>query len=202
MTMPCEERSASDPIRLATPLDEGMRRNLQCGDPVLLSGTIFTARDAAHRRMVEAYHRGEPLPFDLRGQVIYYTGPSPTPPGAVVGALGPTTSGRMDPYTPLLLELGLRGMIGKGRRSAEVVRCMEQFGAVYFGATGGAAALLARAVRRVRPVAYEDLGPEAITALEVEDFPVTVVVDTRGHDLYAEGPAAYLERQRDLRPGA
>jgi len=152
--------------------------------------------------MVEAHARGEGLPFDLRGQVIYYAGPSPTPPGKAVGAIGPTTSGRMDPYTPLLLELGLRGMIGKGRRSAEVVRAMVGFGAVYFGATGGAAALLARSVRRVLPVAYDDLGPEALTALEVEDFPVTVVVDLRGHDLYDEGPAAFLESRKGIGPGA
>ncbi|OPZ61331.1 MAG: Fumarate hydratase class I, anaerobic [Synergistetes bacterium ADurb.Bin520] len=134
--------------------------------------------------------------------MIYYAGPSPTPPGRAVGAIGPTTSGRMDPYTPLLLELGLRGMIGKGRRSAEVVRAMVGFGAVYFGATGGAAALLARSVRRVLPVAYDDLGPEAITALEVEDFPVTVVVDLRGHDLYDEGPAAFLESLKGSGTGA
>lgn len=193
MTIQSEGARPPAPLRLTTPLDEEVLRTLRCGDAVLLSGTLFTARDAAHRRMVEAHFRGEPLPFDLRGQVIYYAGPSPTPPGRAVGAIGPTTSGRMDPYTPLLLELGLRGMVGKGRRSAEVVRAMEKFGAVYFGATGGAAALLARSVRRVLPVAYADLGPEAITALEVEDFPVTVVVDTRGHDLYAEGPAAFRE---------
>lgn len=193
MTIQSEGARPPAPLRLTTPLDEKVLRTLRCGDAVLLSGTLFTARDAAHRRMVEAHFRGKPLPFDLRGQVIYYAGPSPTPPGRAVGAIGPTTSGRMDPYTPLLLELGLRGMVGKGRRSAEVVRAMEKFGAVYFGATGGAAALLARSVRRVLPVAYADLGPEAITALEVEDFPVTVVVDTRGHDLYAEGPAAFRE---------
>ena len=190
------------PFRMTTPLVPEALRGLRCGDAVLLSGTIFTARDAAHRRMVEVHLRGEPLPLDLRGQVIYYAGPSPTPPGRAVGAIGPTTSGRMDPYTPLLLELGLRGMIGKGRRSAEVVRAMVSFGAVYFGATGGAAALLARSVRRVLPVAYDDLGPEAITALEVEDFPVTVVVDLRGHDLYDEGPAAFLEGLKRSGPGA
>lgn len=182
------------PVRLTTPLDGAALRLLRAGDPVGLTGTVYTARDAAHLRMLEAHRRGEALPFDLRGQVIYYAGPSPTPPGRVIGAIGPTTSGRMDPYTPLLLELGLLGMIGKGRRSLEVVEALGRFGAVYFGATGGAAALLARSVRGARLVAYEDLGPEAITALEVEDFPLTVVVDTLGHDLYAEGPAAFRSR--------
>ena len=177
-----------NPLVLIPPLEPEVRRPLRAGDRVLLSGTIFAARDAAHRRMIQALRRGEPLPFDPRGQVIYYAGPAPTPPGAPIGPVGPTTSGRMDPYTPPLLDLGLGGMIGKGRRSPEVVEALRRREGVYFGATGGAAVLLARCVRSSRVVAYEDLGPEAILELRVEGFPLVVVVDALGQDLYESGP--------------
>ena len=177
-----------NPLVLIPPLEPEVRRPLRAGDRVLLSGTIFAARDAAHRRMIQTLQRGEPLPFDPLGQVIYYAGPAPTPPGAPIGPVGPTTSGRMDPYTPPLLDLGLGGMIGKGRRSPEVVEALRRREGVYFGATGGAAVLLARCVRSSRVVAYEDLGPEAILELRVEGFPLVVVVDALGTDLYETGP--------------
>ena len=175
-------------LTLSTPLTREVRKDLRAGDRVLLSGTIYAARDAAHRRMTESLRRGEPLPFDLRDQVVYYAGPAPTPPGRAIGPVGPTTSGRMDPYTPPLLDLGLGGMIGKGRRSPEVVEALRRREGVYFGATGGAAVLLARCVRSSRVVAYEDLGPEAILELRVEGFPLVVVVDALGQDLYETGP--------------
>lgn len=180
-----------DAIRLRTPLSEAVARGLLAGQRVLLSGRVLTARDQAHRRLHELIQAGEPLPLDLSGQVIYYVGPSPAPPGRVIGAAGPTTAGRMDPYTPALLERGLRGMIGKGARSREVREAMQRFGAVYFAATGGAGALLARRVRRAEVLLYEDLGPEAVHLLEVEDFPLVVVNDTLGNDLYEEGVARY-----------
>ena len=175
-------------LTLSTPLTREVRKDLRAGDRVLLSGTIYAARDAAHRRMTESLRRGEPLPFDLRDQVVYYAGPAPTPPGRAIGPVGPTTSGRMDPSTPALLNLGLGGMIGKGRRSPEVLEALRRHGAVYFGATGGAAALLARSVQECVLVAYEDLGPEAILRLRVEGFPAVVVVDPLGTDLYDVGP--------------
>ncbi len=166
-------------------------RRLRAGDRVLFSGWIYTARDAAHRRLVEAMRAGEPLPLDLRGQVIYYVGPSPAPPGRPVGAAGPTTAGRMDPYTPALLSLGVKGIIGKGRRSEEVRRALIAHGAVYCAAVGGAGALLSRRIRRAEPVLYEELGPEAVYLLEVEGFPAIVVNDILGNDLYEEGIARY-----------
>jgi fumarate hydratase subunit beta len=153
---------------------------------VLLSGKVFAARDAAHRRLQETLQRGEALPFDIRGAVIFYAGPSPTRPGRIIGSIGPTTSYRMDPFAPLLMEQGMKGMIGKGKRSAEVVAAMERHKAVYFGAIGGIAALTARCVRSVELVAYADLGPEAILMLELVDLPVVVVNDTQGRDLYGE----------------
>jgi len=182
-----------EPKRITTPLSEEVVMSLRAGDRVLLSGVIYTARDAAHRRMVELLSRGEPLPIELQGQVIYYAGPSPAPPGRPVGSIGPTTSGRMDPYTPRLLELGLKGMIGKGNRSPEVKEALKRYRAVYFGATGGAAALLARRVKRAEVVAFEDLGPEAIRFLEVEDFPLVVINDPYGGDLYEEGMRKYAK---------
>ncbi len=176
--------------RIEAPFGEELARSLRSGERVLLSGTIYTARDAAHRRLVEALERGE-SPIPLKDQVIYYAGPAPASPGKVIGSIGPTTSGRMDPFTVTLLEKGLRAMIGKGTRSQAVLQAMSDRGAVYFGATGGAAALLARCVRACRIVAYDDLGPEAIRRLEVIDLPLVVAADAWGGDLYREGPPRF-----------
>lgn len=181
-------------IELRTPLTDDVIANLRAGDEVAISGVLYTARDAAHRRMIEALDRGEGLPFDIAGQVIYYTGPTPPPPGRVIGAAGPTTSGRMDPYTPRLLALGLKGMIGKGQRSAEVKEALQRHRAVYFGAIGGAAALLARHIVAVEVIAYADLGTEAVRRLQVEGFPAVVVNDIYGGDLYEEGKRRYNRR--------
>ena len=181
----------SDLIRLQTPLQDDDIEKLHAGDRVLLSGVLYTGRDAAHKRLFELLEAGQPLPVDLRGQVIYYVGPTPAKPGQVIGSAGPTTSGRMDAYAPALIAYGLKGMIGKGLRSHAVLDAMKEHKAVYFGATGGAAALLARRIKKAEVVAYEDLGTEAIRRLEVEDFPVIVVNDARGGDLYAEGVKAY-----------
>ncbi|MBI2934600.1 MAG: Fe-S-containing hydro-lyase [Chloroflexi bacterium] len=178
-------------VRVKSPLNPREVKKLRAGDKVLISGVIYSARDAAHRRMVEALERGERLPFDIKGQTIYYMGPSPAPPGKVIGAAGPTTSGRMDSYTPRLLEEGLRAMIGKGSRSAAVKEAIQKYQAVYLAAAGGAGALLAAAVKKVEVVAYQDLGPEAVRRLEVEDLPAIVVNDIYGGDLYEEGKAMY-----------
>jgi fumarate hydratase subunit beta len=158
---------------------------------VYLTGSLYTARDAAHRRLIEALDAGQDLPVDLNGQFIYYTGPAPAKPGKVCGPAGPTTSGRMDAYTPKLLDLGLRGMIGKGKRTPEVLKSIVKNGAVYFGAVGGAAALISRSVKRCEVVCYEDLGPEAIHRFEVEDFPAIVLIDARGENLYDSEPPKY-----------
>ena len=174
-------------IRLTTPLSNGDVENLKIGDKVLLNGVLLTGRDAAHKRLFDLIKNGEDLPIDIKGQVIYYVGPAPAKPGKPIGSAGPTTSYRMDPYAPTLIELGLKGMIGKGNRSQEVIESMKKHKAVYFGATGGAGALIAKRIKKARIVAYEDLGPEAIRILEVEDFPVTVVNDCYGNDLYKEG---------------
>lgn len=176
---------------LDLPLDEGAAESLEMGEACELSGVLYAARDAAHKRMLEEAARGEALPIDVRGQVIFYVGPTPPRPGAIIGSAGPTTSGRMDAYTPRMLELGLAGMIGKGGRSPEVVEAIARHGAVYFAAVGGAAALLARRVREVELIAYEDLGTEAIRRLVVERFPVVVAVDSRGRDIFAEGWKAF-----------
>ena len=181
-----EMTSDANPIRIAAPLREEDVLALRAGDSVLISGTLYTARDAAHGRMAEALERGEELPFDVRRQVIYYVGPTPAPPGRIIGAAGPTTAGRMDRYAPALLERGLKGMIGKGPRSEEVREAIKRHKAVYFGGIGGAGALLAQRVRSVEIVAYGDLGTEAIRRLEVEDFPVIVINDCHGGDAYAE----------------
>ncbi|MGD0626270.1 MAG: Fe-S-containing hydro-lyase [Thermodesulfobacteriota bacterium] len=181
----------SQAIRLKTPLTDADLEKLRAGDKVLLTGVIYTGRDAAHKRLFDLLKEGKPLPIDLKGQVIYYVGPAPAKPGQVIGSAGPTTSGRMDAYSPKLMEMGLRGMIGKGMRRKEVVEAMKKYKAVYFAATGGAGALLAKAVKKAQVVAYEDLGPEAINRLEVEDFPVIVVNDTKGNDLYEEGMRKY-----------
>lgn len=180
-------------IRLQTPLTGETVRALRAGDTVLLSGTIYTARDAAHKRMCELLDKGEALPFDMRDAVIYYVGPTPAKPGAVIGSAGPTTSYRMDDYAPALMDIGLRGMIGKGLRSAAVVDSMVKNGAVYFAAIGGAAALIAKSIVACELVAYEDLGSEAIRRLEVKDMPLTVVIDAQGNDLYRIGQQQYLD---------
>jgi fumarate hydratase subunit beta len=175
------------PITIQTPLSEHVAMQLKMGDRVLLNGTIFTARDAAHKRLIELIHQGKELPFDLRGSIIYYVGPAPPKPGMAVGSAGPTSSYRMDPYTPPLLDRGLKGMIGKGQRGPEVVHSMEKNKAVYFAATGGAGALLSKAIIASQTIAYEDLGPEAIRMLTVVDLPVIVVNDCHGNDLYTQG---------------
>ncbi|NLO36134.1 MAG: TRZ/ATZ family protein [Clostridiaceae bacterium] len=173
------------------PLGDLAARSLKAGDLLALSGPLFTARDAAHKRLTEALEQGLPLPVALQGQTIYYAGPCPAPPGQVIGSVGPTTSGRMDAYTPLLLQHGLRIMIGKGQRSPAVIAAMRLHGAVYLGATGGAGALLSQHVRSAEVVAYPDLGPEAIRRLVVVDFPVIVLIDSQGNSLYQSGPARY-----------
>ncbi len=179
-------------IRITTPLSDQDILGLHAGDSVLLSGVVYTARDAAHARMADAIRRGEPLPFDIRGQIIYYVGPTPAKPGRVIGSAGPTTSGRMDAYTPVLLTSGLKGMIGKGERSQEVIDAIVRYRAIYFAATGGAAALLAKHVISCKVIAYEDLGCEAIHKLEVCDFPLIVINDCRGRDYYREMRAQNL----------
>lgn len=177
--------------KVETPLTDEVVRTLRAGDSVLLTGVVYTARDAAHKRLIETLNRGEELPLPLDGQVIYYVGPSPEKPGQVIGSAGPTTSGRMDSYTPALLAKGLKGMIGKGDRSPEVVEAMKQHKAVYFGAIGGAGALIAGSIKKSEIVAYPDLGTEAIRKLWVEDFPAVVVIDSEGHSLYEEGQKQY-----------
>lgn len=177
--------------RLVTPLATEQLAPLKAGDRVYLSGIVYTARDAAHQRMAAALKAGEPLPVDLHGQVLYYVGPAPAKPGQAIGSAGPTTSYRMDAHTPALLEQGLKAMIGKGKRSPEVREAMRRHGAVYFAAVGGAAALIARSIKQAETVAYEDLGPEAIRRLVVEDFPVIVINDLEGNDLYETGVAQY-----------
>lgn len=177
--------------RITTPLDDETARSLKAGDQVLISGVMYSARDAAHKRLVDLLEKGEPLPVDLKGQVVYYVGPSPAKPGNVIGSAGPTTSGRMDAYTPALLEQGLKGMVGKGLRTPAVKEAMIKHGGVYFAAVGGAAALIARTIKASRVIAYEELGPEAIRELVVEDFPAIVVNDAHGNDLYEVGTQAY-----------
>jgi fumarate hydratase subunit beta len=180
-----------EPVRLETPLERRELEPLESGDVVLLHGVVYTARDAAHARMKDAIEDGEPLPFDPEGQIIYFTGPAPARPGSVLGPAGPTTASRMDPFSPLLIERGLKGMVGKGARSEEVKWSMREHGCVYLGAVEGTAALLADRVKEAEVVAYEDLGPEAVRRLVVEDFPVVVINDLRGGDLYIEGRARW-----------
>lgn len=178
-----------DPVHLSTPLKNEDVSLLKTGQRAFLTGILYTARDTAHRRLVEMMDRGEDLPMDLEGQVIYFAGPSPARPGRPIGSVGPTTSYRMDPYSPRLMEKGLRGMIGKGSRSQEVRDALKTCGCVYFGATGGAGALLARSIQKMEMVAFEDLGPEAIRRLWVNEFPVVVINDMYGGDLYEESRA-------------
>ncbi|MCF7929121.1 MAG: Fe-S-containing hydro-lyase [Spirochaetales bacterium] len=178
-------------IYLTTPLTTEMLEPLKIGDSVMISGTIYTARDAAHKRLAALLEEGKEPPFDLAGQIIYYVGPAPAPPGKVIGSAGPTTSYRMDPYTPALLEAGLKGMIGKGPRGKEVVSAMKEQGAVYFAALGGAAVITAESVQSARVIAYEDLGTEAIRELIVENFPCVVANDLAGNDIYETGVNTY-----------
>lgn len=181
----------SEPIRIRAPLSNEDVERLKIGDRVLINGLIYTGRDAAHKRLVDLIDRGEELPFDPRGQIIYYVGPTPARPGKPIGSAGPTSSYRMDPYSPQLMERGLKGMIGKGMRSPEVIDAIRRFKAVYMAAVGGAAALIARRIKKSEIIAYEDLGTEAIRRLEVEDFPAIVVNDIWGNDLYVEGVRRY-----------
>lgn len=172
------------PIKLETPLTHEKLKSLKSGDSVLLSGVIYTARDAAHKRMIETLEAGEELPFDIADKIIYYAGPTPAKPGQVIGSCGPTTSGRMDAYAPKLIKLGLTGMIGKGERTDEVVDAMTKYGAVYFGAIGGAGALISKSITSAKVIAYEDLGTEAVRQLTVENLPLTVIIDASGKNLY------------------
>ena len=178
--------------QLTTPLTREQVRVLRSGDTVRLTGVIYTARDAAHKRLVELVQAGKPLPFEVKDATIYYVGPTPAKPGQAIGSAGPTTSYRMDAYAPTLIALGETGMIGKGKRSDEVVAAMKEHGAVYFGAIGGAGALLSKCIKKAELVAYEDLGAEAIRRLEGEDFPVVVIIDSQGNNLYESGRKDYL----------
>lgn len=180
--------------RVTTPLDDSTVAGLRAGDDVLITGNIYTARDAAHKRMISLLNEGKALPFDIKGAAIFYVGPTPAKPGNVIGSAGPTTSGRMDTYSPRLMEEGMKGMIGKGKRSQEVKDAMIKNKAVYFAALGGGGALASKSVKRAKLVAYEDLGPEAIVELFVEDFPVIVVNDIHGGDAYEEGRARYEKK--------
>ncbi len=181
----------SNIINITTPLSEETISNLKSGDQVSISGTLYTARDAAHKRLIDLLDKGKDLPFDIKGQIIYYVGPSPAKPGAIIGSAGPTTSYRMDPYAPRLMEAGMRGMIGKGARTQNVIDAMVKHKCIYFAAIGGAAALIARSIKKVEIIAYEDLGPEAIRKMEVENFQAIVVNDINGNDAYKEGMKKY-----------
>lgn len=179
--------------RITTPLTLEKVKDLKAGDTVLISGTIYTSRDAGHKRFVDLLDKGESLPFDPKDQIIYYVGPTPTKPGHAFGSAGPTSSYRMDPYAPRLLEIGLRGMIGKGLRNEAVIESIKKNGGVYFAAIGGAAALIGKAVKKAEIIAYEDLGAEALRELQVEDLPVIVVIDSEGNNLYEQGQKEYLD---------
>ena len=178
---------------ITLPLTEELARSLHAGDTVYLTGEIYTSRDAGHKRMCEALERGEALPFDPKDATIYYVGPTPAKPGQVIGSAGPTTSGRMDAYAPTMMRVGARGMIGKGARLPEVVEAMKECAGVYFGAIGGAGALLAKCIKKREMIAYEDLGAEALQKLYVEEMPLVVIIDCQGKNLYEEGRRAYLE---------
>ena len=181
-------------ISVKVPLSREEARKLKSGDSCLLSGVIYTARDAAHKRLCELIEQGKELPFDIKDSVIYFVGPTPARPGEVIGSAGPTTSCRMDAYSPMLIKQGQTGMIGKGKRNNDVINAMKEHGAVYFGAIGGCGALLSQCIKKSEVIAYEDLGAEAIRRLEVENFPVTVIIDSEGNNLYETGPAAYLSQ--------
>jgi len=178
-------------LHVKAPLDEETIKNLRAGDQLFITGVIYVGRDTAHKRMVEALDQGKPPPFDLKGQVIYYMGPAPAKPGQPIGSAGPTTSGRMDAYSPRLLAEGLKAMIGKGMRSQAVKDAIKKYGGVYLAAVGGAGALISKSIKKSEAIAYEELGAEAVRRLEVENFPVTVINDMYGGDLYEEGKARY-----------
>ena len=180
-------------IKITAPLTHDAAKKLKAGDSCLISGVIYTARDAAHKRLCELIEKGEPLPVDLNESVIYFVGPTPAKPGQAIGSAGPTTSYRMDAYSPMLIARGQTGMIGKGKRGPEVIAAMKEHGAVYFGAIGGCGALLSKCIKKAEIVAYEDLGAEAIRRLEVEDFPAIVIIDSEGNNLYESGREKYLE---------
>ncbi|MCR1934477.1 Fe-S-containing hydro-lyase [Clostridium tepidum] len=180
-------------IKINTPLTEDKIKDLKAGDIVLITGVIYTARDAAHKRLVDSLEKGKDLPFQVENSIIYYVGPTPAKPGREIGAAGPTTSYRMDTYTPKLLNLGLKGMIGKGKRSKKVIESIVKNKAVYFGAIGGAAALISKSIKKSEIIAYKDLDSEAIRKLEVEDLPVTVIIDSKGNNLYESGMNNYLK---------
>ena len=179
------------PKNIKSPIDPQILEELKSGDQVLITGVLYVARDAAHKRLVEAVDRGEKLPFDIEGQTVYYMGPSPAKPGGVIGAAGPTTSGRMDIYAPRLMEIGLKGMIGKGARTQPVLDAIKKYKAVYFAGLGGAGALISKCIKKAEVIAYDDLGAEALRRIEVVDFPATVINDTHGGNLYEEGKAKY-----------
>ncbi|MEG0092360.1 MAG: Fe-S-containing hydro-lyase [Oscillospiraceae bacterium] len=178
---------------ITTPLTFEKVKDLKCGDNVLISGVIYTSRDAAHKRLVEAVERGEKLPYDVENTIVYYVGPAPAKGDQVIGSAGPTTSYRMDAYSPTMIRLGQRGMIGKGKRSPEVIAAMKEVGAVYFGAIGGAGALLSKCIKKAEVIAYDDLGAEALRRLEVENLPAFVIIDSEGNNLYEIGRKDYLE---------
>ena len=183
-------------ISITTPLTREKVATLKSGDSVLISGVIYTARDAAHKRLCELVAQGKELPMDVKDSIIYFVGPTPARPGEPIGSAGPTTSYRMDAYSPILIAEGQTGMIGKGKRSPEVVAAMKEHGAVYFGAIGGCGALLSNCIKKAEVIAYEDLGAEAIRRLEVEDFPVIVIIDSEGNNLYETGRAEYLAQNK------
>lgn len=184
-------------IKLTMPLTKEIVKNLRAGDSCLISGVIYTARDAAHKRLFELIESGKELPVEIKDSTFYFVGPTPKKNGEAIGSAGPTTSYRMDAYSPALISLGQTGMIGKGKRSADVIEAMKKHGAVYFGAIGGCGALLSKCIKSCEVVAYEDLGAEAIHKLEVEDFPVVVVIDSFGNNLYESGRKAYLDTLRE-----
>ena len=179
-------------VKITTPLTREAVRELKAGDSCLISGVIYTARDAAHKRLCELVEAGKALPMDVKDSIIYFVGPTPAKPGQAIGSAGPTTSYRMDAYSPTMIRQGLTGMIGKGKRGPEVISAMKEHGAVYFGAIGGCGALLSKCIKKAEIIAYEDLGAEAIRRLEVEDFPAIVIIDSEGNNLYETGRAAYL----------
>lgn len=183
-------------IKINTPLTQDKVRELKAGDSCLISGVIYTARDAAHKRLCELIEKNETLPLDIKDSIVYFVGPTPAKPGEAIGSAGPTTSYRMDAYSPDLIKLGQTGMIGKGKRGTEVINAMKKYGAVYFGAIGGCGALLSKCIKKAEVIAYDDLGAEAIRRLEVEDFPVIVVIDSFGNNLYETGPANYLDKNK------
>ena len=182
-------------VKITTPFTREAARKLRAGDSCLISGVIYTARDAAHKRLCDLVEEGKSLPLDIKDSIIYFVGPTPAKPGQAIGSAGPTTSYRMDAYSPTMIACGQTGMIGKGKRGPEVVAAMKEHGAVYFGAIGGCGALLSKCIKKAEVVAYEDLGAEAIRRLEVENFPAIVIIDSEGNNLYETGRANYLAQK-------